>query len=411
MGKIATFLANAFGMKQSTLSILPEFALWPTARTGHGTSPLASLQVSTVMGCVRTIAEGVAQTLPIRFYEADSKGRLVRRRGHPLDTLINKRPNPYQNAFEFWESLVAHAALAGNAYVYLSRVGTAREIRELLLIPPDRCGVEVQLDGSLRYRITLQDGSQLFLSSQDVWHIRGLSWDTYIGLEAVKTAREAIGLAMSTEETHARLHVNGINASGIYTFPGTLTPDQYNKLRDWLVQMTTGDNHSKPLLLDRGATFTPTSITGVDAQHLETRKFQIEEICRHFRVLPIMLGYSDKTATYASAEQMFISHVVHTLSPWYRRLEMSLEVSVLGIEGGVEVKFWDKSLLRGAARDRAEYISRALGAGGAPSWWTQNDAREEDGLDPIDDAKYDELPQAANMQAEKPEPKPKEGAE
>jgi HK97 family phage portal protein len=136
-------------------------------------------------------------------------------------------------------------------------------------------------------------------------------------------------------------------------------------------------------------------MTGVDSQHLETRKHQIEEICRHMRVIPLMVQHSDKTATYASAEQMFIAHVVHTIAPWATRFEQSAEANLLAPGEDVDIRFNLKSLMRGAAKDRAEYYAKALGSGGSPAWMTQNEVREDDGLDAIEGA--DALPQPANM--------------
>ena len=119
-------------------------------------------------------------------------------------------------------------------------------------------------------------------------------------------------------------------------------------------------------------------MSGVDAQHIETRKLQVEEMCRAMRVMPIMIGQADKSATYASAEQMFLAHVVHTLMPWYERIEQSADVNLLSDEdrrAGFYTKFNPNALMRGAAADRGEYYSKALGAGGTPAWMTQDEVR------------------------------------
>ena len=123
-----------------------------------------------------------------------------------------------------------------------------------------------------------------------------------------------------------------------------------------------------------------------DLQYIETRKFQVEEICRAFGVMPIMVGYSDKTATYASAEQMFIAHVVHTMGPWYVRIENSANMNLLSKSdraSGLYVKFIVNGLMRGAAKDRAEFYSKALGAGGGPAWLTQDEVRELEEYNPM----------------------------
>jgi HK97 family phage portal protein len=144
-------------------------------------------------------------------------------------------------------------------------------------------------------------------------------------------------------------------------------------------------------------------MSGVDQQLIETRKHQIEEICRHFGVMPIMVGHADKTATYASAEQMFLAHVVHTLSPWYERIEQSADVNLLtqeDIQQGYYTKFTANALMRGAAKDRGEFYAKALGAGGTKGWMTQNEIRALEEMDPSDDPEADKLPQPTNATPE-----------
>jgi len=194
--------------------------------------------------------------------------------------------------------------------------------------------------------------------AEAIWHFRGPSWNTYEGLESVRLAREAIGLAMATEETHARFHANGAQTTGLYSVEGTVDEKEYKTLRKWIEDNISGANKWKALILDRAAKFYPIAMTGVDGQHLETRKHQVEDICRFFRMMPIMIGQADKAATYASAEQMFLAHVVHTMCPWYARGEQSMDVNLLSEEdrkAGYYCKFNPNSLMRGAAKDRADY--------------------------------------------------------
>lgn len=378
--------------EEKSLTQLPPFAVWPESKAGARVSVETALQVSTVLACARAIAEGCAQ-VPIRFYRGDA-GRRVPLSGHPLEDVLGYRPNFWQTSFEFRETLLLHAVLCGNAYVYINRVNG--RIAELLPIEPGRVWVERQRDMTLRYRVTFENGDVAALTSRDVWHLRGPSWNAWMGLEAIKYAREAIGLSIVTEEAHSRLHSQGVRPSGLYTVEGTLQPQQYQQLAKWLEQQYAGaDNGSKPMILDRGAKWTPLAMSGVDAQHLETRKHQVEEICRAFRVIPLMVGYADKTATYASAEQMFISHVVHTITPWATRFEQSAEAALLEPGEDVDIRLDLKGLMRGAAKDRAEYFAKALGSGGSPAWMTQNEVRGEDGLDWVEGG--DSLPQPTNV--------------
>ena len=168
------------------------------------------------------------------------------------------------------------------------------------------------------------------------------------------------------------------------------------------------DRAGKPMILDNGAKFENTQMSGVDAQHLETRRFQVEEICRAMRVMPIMIGQADKTATYASAEQMFLAHVVHTMMPWYERLEQSADVNLLSDEDrrqGLYTKFNPNALMRGAAKDRGEFYAKALGAGGTPAWMTQDEVRGFEELAPKG-GKAGELSQGAMDKKPAGEPEP-----
>lgn len=391
-------IAGWFGERKTgaLARLIPEFALRPSSRSGYAVNALSSLEVTTVLACVRVNAYGLAQN-PIRFYARQAGGRVTRDYEHPLADVIAWRPNAWQTAFEFWVTVIFHLMLVGNAFVFVNRVGTARTVRELIPLDPAKVRVERRPDYSLVYTVTGEDGSQRAMPAEAIWHVRGPSWNGWMGLEAVKLAREAIGLAVATEAAHAGLHKNGVQTSGIYTLPDKLSAPDYKTLRDWIVSHTTGDNSGSPLILDRGASFNPVSMTGVDAQHLETRKFQIEEICRAFGVNPIMVGYSDKTATYASAEQMFISHVVHTLAPLARCIENSIEVNLLAETDNTDVKFHLAGLMRGDAKARSEYYAKALGSGGAPAWMTVNEVREDCDLDRLDDPAADELPKPTNV--------------
>lgn len=386
---------SGFATKASALASLPPGPwVYPDAKSGQSVSIATSLQVSTVLACCRVLAQGLAQ-VPIRLYREGADGREERIRNHWVLSLLGRRPNPWQTSYEFREMMGFHLTLAGNFFAFMSRSSDGR-VLELLPLQPGQVLVEQKPDWTIDYQVTLPDGRWLRLGPEDIWHVRGPSWNGWSGLQSVQLAREAIGLSLATEEAHARLHGNGVQTSGLLSVTGAIKPEDYERLQKFLRKQIGEMNRGMPLVLDKGFTFTPMAMTGVDAQHLETRKYQVEEICRAFGVNPIMVGYSDKNATYASAEQMFIAHVVHALAPLYERVEDSIEVNLLGSEPDLCVEFFAGAMMRGASRDRAEYFARALGSGGGPAWMTQNEVREADGLDRIDDAEADRLPKPAN---------------
>ena len=196
----------------------------------------------------------------------------------------------------------------------------------------------------------------------------------------------------------------GFLLSILATFGATTAVFQWG----WLSSLF-GFDTGGPLILDRGASYLQQTMTGVDAQTLESRRLQIEEVCRPFRVMPIMVGHADKTATYASAEQMFLAHVVHTLAPWCERIEQSIDNDLLRGEQGLYAKFNLNGLMRGAFADRMNGYSKALGAGGSPAWMTPNEVRGLEELNPVDGG--DELPKPTNppVPDDPPKPPPRKG--
>jgi len=394
--------SRLFGPKEqkySTLDLFREIYGGPPTKTGISVNWASSLEVTTVLACLRVIAEGIAQ-VPFRLYQdSDARGGAPAP-DHPLYRVLYRRPNRWQTSFEFRETIAFHAALTGNAYVFIGRVGSAREIRELVPLEPQFVSVEKR-DQTLVYKYHPVSGQAVEFSGNTIWHIKGPSWNGYTGLDAVRLVREAVALAIGSEAAHSEMHKGSAKMSGIYAVEGNLSKEKYEFLSAWLDKYAMGGERvGKPMILDLGAKFTPTQMTGVDAQHLETRAFQITEICRGFRVMPIMVGYSDKAATYASAEQMFIAHVVHTLSPWYERIEQSADVNLLTDaerEAGYYTKFTPNALMRGAARDRADFYTRMVGSVNAtPGIMTRNEIRALEELPPIagGDVLFDPAPAA-----------------
>lgn len=355
-----------------------------------------AVQVSTVLACARVISEGIAQ-VPLKLMRENGRERLPAK-DHPLYDVLSVKANSYQTSFEFLETIGLHASLAGNAYCFKNVL--AGKIRELIPIPPNKVERKETESGEVVYLVTGKDGKVQAMPEMTIWHIRGPSWDGKIGLETIQLARDAIGLAMSADESAGKLQENGIKSSGVYSVEGTLTPEQYKNLQKWIKDNFEGsENAGNTMILDRNAKFLNTQMSSVDAQLLETRKYQIEEICRFFRVMPIMVGYSDKAATYASAEQMFLAHVVHTLTPWYARLEKSIDANLLTQkerQNGYYSDFVEEGLLRGDMKTTADVLVRYSTNG----ILTRNEARAKLDMNPIDG--LDEPLTPVNLLGEQP---------
>jgi len=386
-----------FAAKMTSLELFREvYGGGRESTAGVTINTQAALETATALACGRVISEGCAQTPWHLMQERDGRKQVA---DDPLDYVLYRRPNPWQTSFEYRETVLLHAIFCGNAYSFINRVGVAREIRELIPIEPGRVTVKQLANLSLQYRVTADTGEAKDFGQDAIWHLRGPSWNSWMGLDAVKMARNALGLAISLEQGQAEFQKNGAKVTGAVSVDGRLDKAQFEQMAAWLDRhQIGGDRSHKPLIADRNAKFLPMTMTGVDQQLIETRRHQIEEICRHFRVMPIMVGHYDKSSTYASAEQMFLAHVVHTLMPWYQRIEQSADVNLLSEEQrrlGFYTKINPNALMRGAAKDRAEYYARGLGSGGGKGWLTQNDVRGFEDMDRSDAPEADELAQPA----------------
>lgn len=376
------FIDRLLGRKSYSITDLAaEFGLSAPVKSGVRVGLTQALQVSTVFACLRVLGEGVAQ---VPFKVMRKSGRDIDTvPDHPLYDLLAHSPNDWMTSFELRELLVWHVGLTGRAYCFVNRDSRGNPV-ELIPLQPGSVTVSQGSDYELTYKVTSPKGGQQPFPAEAIWHLRGPSWNGYEGLDVLKLAREAVGLSIGAEEHHARVHANSAQPSGLFSMEGKLGDEAHKKLRAWLDKEHQGlHNLAKPMILDQSAKFTPFAFKGLDIQHLETRKHQIEEVCRFFRVMPIMVGYSDKAATYASAEQMFLAHLVHTLMPWYSRIEQSANKNLLSAKdrkAGHYTKLLERGLVRGSMKDEAEYLSKLVERGVL----TRNEARALLDRNPLD---------------------------
>lgn len=342
-----------------------------------GVSRKSALQVSTVLACVRVIADGCA-TPPLRLYREGSDKRRQLADNIPEYRLLSRRPNEWQTSFEWRRQMTLHAALTG-AGLSIKVRGDNRRVRELIPVEPGRWDVRQVGRYELRYRCWDDFGLIGEFGPDDVFVLNGLQWGWAEAMDAVKLARSAIGLASATELAQSRMHANGLRPSGVYSVDGTLNDEQYKRLTAHLEKRNGGVNQGKPLLLDRGAKWISTTSSAVDAQHIETRRLQIEEICRAYGVFPIMVGHSDKTSTFASSEAFFAAHVKHVLAPWHQAWVQRIDEMLLDGSGPLWSEFDVRYLLAGSMRDRAQW-ARTMAELGI---YTRNELRDEEGKDPL----------------------------
>ena len=189
------------------------------SRAGVSVNVDSALKVSTVFACLRVLADGIAQ-VPLKVYREKADGSKELAKDHPAYRLLSRRPNEWMTSFEFRQVMMFHAVLLGNGCAYIGRIRGVP--RELIPLVPGSYTIEQARDYTLTYRLTGPNGLTMVLPRQDVFHLRGPSWTGAVGLDALQVAREAIGLAIATEETHAALHANGTQPGGVLSVKGSL---------------------------------------------------------------------------------------------------------------------------------------------------------------------------------------------
>ena len=288
-------------------------------------------------------------------------------------------------SFVFRETLMTHLLLWGNAYNQIIRNGKG-EIIALYPLMPDRMKVDRDEHGQLyyEYMVTSEDvpsmkGTTVKLQPHDVLHIPGLGFDGLVGYSPIAMAKNAIGMAIACEEYGAKFFANGAAPSGVLEHPGTLKDP--SKVREsWQATFGGSANANKVAVLEEGMKYSPISISPNEAQFLETRKFQIDEIARIFRVPPHMVGDLEKSS-FSNIEQQSLEFVKYTLDPWVARWEQAMVRVLLTLEEKKKyfIKFNVDGLLRG------DYQSRMTGYATARQngWMSANDIRELENLDLI----------------------------
>ena len=351
---------------------------------GKNVNERSAMQMTAVYACVRILSEAIAG-LPLHLYHSKADGGKEKAVGHPLYFLLHDEPNAEMTSFVFRETLMTHLLLWGNAYAQVIRNGKG-EVIALYPLMPNRMQVNRNEKGQLYYQYTTSsddaptmEGSAVVLMPEDVLHIPGLGFDGLVGYSPIAMAKNAIGLAIATEEYGAKFFANGAAPSGVLEHPGTIKDPQ--RVRDaWMSQFGGSHNSGKVAVLEEGMKYTPISISPEQAQFLETRKFQINEIARIFRVPPHMVGDLEKSS-FSNIEQQSLEFVKYTLDPWVIRWEQSLQRTLLSSEDKKEYffKFNLEGLLRG------DYASRMSGYATARQngWMSANDIRELENLDRI----------------------------
>lgn len=326
--------------------------------SGKAVNERTAMQTSAVYACVRILAESVAG-LPLHVYERTANGSKSTKPSHPLYRLLHDEPNREMTSFVFRETLMSHLLLWGNAYAQIIRDGRGFPIALYPLLP-DRMAVDRNESGELVYTYQ-SDKGQVKLRRENVLHIPGLGFDGLIGYSPIAMAKNAVGLALATEDYGATFFANGANPGGVLEHPGVIKPEQADRLRESWQSQFGGANAHKVAVLEEGLKFHQMSIPPEQAQFLETRKFQINEIARIFRVPPHMVGDLEKSS-FSNIEQQSLEFVKYTLDPWVVRWEQSLQQALIlpSEKATIFIKFNLDGLLRGDYQSRMQGYSTGI---------------------------------------------------
>jgi HK97 family phage portal protein len=358
--------------------------LFGSTSSGKAVNAHTAMQTTAVYACVRILAEAIAG-LPLHIYQYKDEGK-ERVPGHPLYYLLHDEPNPEMTSFVFRETLMSHLLLWGNAYAQIIRDGRGR-VLALYPLLPNKVEVGRAANGEIYYtyrrdtdesRID-KNGGTVTLRKDEVLHIPGLGFDGLIGYSPIAMAKNAIGMAIATEEYGATFFANGANPGGVLEHPGVVKDPQ--RVKDsWNSAYQGSKNAHRVAVLEEGMKYQSIGIPPEQAQFLETRKFQINEIARIFRVPPHMVGDLEKSS-FSNIEQQSLEFVKYTLDPWVVRWEQSLQQALIlpSEKLRVFVRFNLDGLLRG------DYQSRMQGyaTGRQNGWLSANDIRELEDMNRI----------------------------
>lgn len=348
----------------------------------------SSLQLSAAWACVRLISETLS-TLPMNLYR-DSGGAKVPARDHQLYGLLHNQPNADMTAVVFWQAFVASLLLWGNVYVEIRRSRGVVTSLEFLL--PDLVTSRRTESGAIQWRYNDPVTKRVReISESSMWHTPAFTVDGINGLSPISMGANIFGGAMAADEASAHTFTSGMKSAGIVTMDKLMTPDQREDVRKHVGKVSAGGG---VMVLEKGAGFQQLSMNPQDAELLSTRAFNVEEICRWFRVPPFMVGHSEKSTSWGTGiESQMIGFVTFVLRPWCVRIEQSIRKSLLTpVERGqYQAEFALEGLLRGDSQARASFYSTMTQNG----VMTRNEVRRLENLEPVEGG--DELTVQSNM--------------
>ncbi len=348
---------------------LPSFT-----RTASIITPNTSLAIAAYWACCKVLSEDIAK-LPIRIMKKSEKGR--EEVNEPLRKVLNSQPNPNMTGSSFWQAMVHNAANWGESYAEIQLDGSGRTVA-LWPIHPSRV-VKVDKNGELVYQIQNDGGTFVELADFELVRIMGLTVDGVNGLHFVEIVAEVLGIAKSSQEFANQFFSNGAAITGVLSNPKTLSPKAATRMRESWQRIYGGvQNAGKIAILEEGTEFKNITMSLDQAQFIEGRQFQIEEIARLFRMPPHKIMHL-LNATFSNIEEQQKSYLEDTLMPWLKKIEQEIDKKLITVEGEF-AKYNEKAMLRGNSKDQAEFLTKLLQNG----IMTPNEVRARFDLNQID---------------------------
>jgi len=349
--------------------------LYKKSSSGVNVSADTSLGLSAMWACIRILSETMG-VLPFHVYERKTNGDKQIATGHPIDFLLSSEPHPWYSSFTFRETMQMHLCLYGNAFARIHRA--KGNVKHFEILDPSTVEIWVNEKGLQWYKV-LGIPDKLF--PDEMIHIPALAFDGLMGKAPITAHKDAIGLGLTLQDNANEFFKNGALLSGVLEVPGALRDDAYERLKaSWATTYSgTGDRH-KTAILEDGTKFTANSIPPEQAQFIESRKFQVTEIARIFRIPPHMIADLER-ATFSNIEHQGIDFVTHTMMPWLTRWETEFNRKLFGKESPYYTKFNANALLRGDHESRAKFYTSMFNIGAM----SQNDIRGLEDLNKIPD--------------------------
>lgn len=328
--------------------------------SGAMVTPTSAMKVAAVYACVRIISGAVA-TLPLEIKRRVDDRTRENASKTELWKVIRRRPNKWQKPAQFRRMMQAHVLLRGNAYAAIVR--TARgDVQGLIPLHPDRVEAKQLDDLSMQYTWTRKDGRRVVFKQHEVLHLFGLTLDGIVGVTPITFARETIGLAISMEDHGSNTFRNGARVGGILKHPGKLGTEGQDNLKASLDDYRSGgDREGKVLILEEGMDYESMSMSLVDAQWLEGRKFSRTDIAMFFGVPPHMIGDTEKSTSWGTGiEQQTQGFLAFTLEDHLTMWEEGITVDLTADDSDLYAKFNRNALVRGDLKARTDHYVKML---------------------------------------------------